>query len=61
MADIPLEIQIRAFELAVKWAEKSKHPMRRPTPTMIISDKARRFDLAYKGSIKALIEANKQT
>ena len=60
MADIPLEMQICAFELAVKWAEKSKHPMRSPTPTMIISDKAHRFDLAYKGVVNTLIEANKQ-
>jgi hypothetical protein len=59
MTDIPLEMQIRAFELAVKWAEKSKHPMRNPTPTMIISDKSRRFDLAYKGIVNTLIVANK--
>lgn len=61
MADIPLEMQIRAFELAVKWTEKSKHHMDRPTPTMIISDKARRFDLAYKGIVKTLIEASQQS
>ena len=60
MADIPLELKLRAFELAEKWVEKSKHPMRKPTTAMIIDDKARRFDQAYKDIIKTLIGAGKK-
>ena len=60
MADIPLELQLRAFELAEKWVEESKHPMKRPTSAMIIDDKAQRFDQAYKAIIIAMIEANKK-
>jgi len=60
MADIPLELQLRAFELAVKWVEKTKHPMRRPTTAMIIDDKARRFDQAYKAITTTLVEASKK-
>ena len=59
MADVPIELQIKAFDLAVKWVEKTKHPLRRPTAAMIIDDKARRFDQAYKDIIKTLIEAGK--
>jgi len=60
MADVPIELQIKAFDLAVKWVEKTKHPMRRATTAMIIDDKARRFDQAYKDIIKTLIEAGKK-
>jgi hypothetical protein len=60
MADVPIELQIKAFDLAIKWVEKTKHPMRRPTTAMIIDDKARRFDQAYKNIIKTLIEATKK-
>jgi len=60
MADVPIELQIKAFDLAIKWVGKTKHPMRRPSTAMIIDDKARRFDQAYKNIIKTLIEAGKK-
>ena len=60
MKDLPLEIQIRAFELAVDWVEKSKHALKRPTPTVIIEDLAQRFDIAYDSIVRTLIEVNKQ-
>ena len=60
MPDIPLELQLYAFELAEKWVEKSKHRMRRPTPVMIIDDKARRFNQAYKAIIETLIETSEK-
>jgi len=44
MSDVPIELKIKAFDLAVKWVEKTKHPMRRPTTAMIIDDKAHGFD-----------------
>jgi hypothetical protein len=59
MADVPIELQIKAFDLAVKWVEKTKHPMRRSTTAMIIDDKARRFDQAYKNIIETITEATK--
>jgi hypothetical protein len=59
VVDIKPELQLRAFELAQKWVEESKHAMRRPTPVMIIEDKAKRFDQAYKAIITTLVQANK--
>ena len=60
MADVPIELQIKAFDLAIKWVEKAKHPIRRATSAMIIDDKARRFDQAYKAIITTLTEASKK-
>jgi hypothetical protein len=60
MTDITPELQLRAFELAQKWVEESRHALKRPTPVMIIEDKAKRFDQAYKAIFTTLVQAIKE-